>query len=245
MHESSGFPPVPPLPTADSPPEQRRRYIQTLYGAGEALPRADTEMLDTLLVGAPATTLEALHISSHRELRKRYPGEEPWDGTKPYIWTPYDNIFAILRALKLKHSDVFYDLGSGYGRVVLCAGMLTPANAKGIELVEERVAQAERAKVEFNLGNVVFVRGNVLDQDLTDGTVFYLYAPFHPRTLERVLLQLKDTARIREDRGLTPIRVVSRVTAALRYQEWLQEIEPQPQKGIRIFRSLPQRDWLE
>lgn len=241
MHESFGFPIV--SPTVDSPPEARKRYIQTLYDVGEALPRADAALLDSLLIGAPATTLEAQHISSHRELRKRYPGEEPWDGTKPYIWTPYDNIFAILRALKLKQGDVFYDLGSGYGRVVLCAGILTPADARGIELVEERALLAERAKVELNLGNVVFIHGNVLDRGLTDGTVFYLYAPFHPRTLERVLLQLKDVARLREDRGLAPIRVVSRVTAALRYQEWLQELEPQPQKGIRIFRSLPQHDW--
>jgi len=92
--------------------------------------------------------------------------------------------------------DVFVDLGSGLGKVVLLTHLLTGATARGIELQSDLVERARRAAARLDL-DVRFVHADVrvvVGAELDDGTVFFLYAPFTGAVLGDVVQRLHTVA---------------------------------------------------
>lgn len=148
---------------------------------------------------------------------ERYAGEQPF-----YQGTPYGMVRDLLNKIDLGPGDVFYDLGAGYGRVVLYTAMTSGVGrAVGIELVSERAAACNRVKDDLGLRNVEFRSGNVREQDLSDGTVFFLFNPFSRPTLEAVGEKLREVAAARK------ITIVSwgRSNGYFSAQEaWLKEV---------------------
>ncbi|MEK7512453.1 MAG: methyltransferase domain-containing protein [Patescibacteria group bacterium] len=155
-----------------------------------------------------------------------------------YQGTPYEYIRDFLKELNLKGDDVLYDLGCGYGRIPLYGAMTTPGKYKGIEIVPERVEEANTIKNKFELDNVEFRQGNVLEQDYSDGSVFFLFNPFCLSTLEQVIEKLREIARNKR------IRIVSYgpCNDFFYRQDWLKPIEtnlPNTPKGrVKIFESV-------
>jgi len=161
-----------------------RTIVQTLHQEMER-PMADSVM-DWLLhlTESPAHTVDA------RTLEASY-GRESFG----YVGSPYGLIRRVMHALSLQPNDVFYDLGSGLGRAVIYAALATPVGqAKGVEIVSERVQQADEAKQALGLTQVDFIQGKAQDQDLSDGTVFFLFSPFTAATGALVNQQLKAVA---------------------------------------------------
>jgi hypothetical protein len=105
-------------------------------------------------------------------------------------------IVRTLLEVPLTEQDTLVDLGSGLGKVVLLARMLTGASSRGIEvqpaLVEEARAAAARLGVD-----VRFTCADAREADLGDGTVFFLYAPFTGSVLAEVMSRLHGVARVR------------------------------------------------
>ncbi len=124
-------------------------------------------------------------------------GLERQFGLEQYTYeaTPYDYIRWIIKTLDPTKKDVFYDLGAGYGQVVFYTALTTPATSKGIELVPERVKQATTIKERFNITNASFEQGNVLESNYSDGTIFFLFNPFHTQTFRAVLSKLRQIAQ--------------------------------------------------
>jgi SAM-dependent methyltransferase len=92
--------------------------------------------------------------------------------------------------------DVFVDLGSGLGKVVILAALLTGAFARGIEVQQPLVARARRTARRLGV-DVRFTCADMRDADLRDGTVFYLYAPCGRPALRPVLDRLHAVAQER------------------------------------------------
>jgi SAM-dependent methyltransferase len=103
-----------------------------------------------------------------------------------YEPTPYFYVRDFVRHLNPKPWQIVYDLGSGYGRVVLYGAMNSPAFFKGVEIVPERVRSADLIRQRLGIQNAEFYAGNVLDFDLSDGDTFFLFNPFSTDTLARV-----------------------------------------------------------
>ncbi len=115
-----------------------------------------------------------------------------WRG-KDSNMTPYTHIQNFLEELNLNENDVFYDLGSGYGRPVFYSALTTDVKkAVGIEIVPERVENCKKIKEDLKLDNVEFRQGNVLDHDFSDGTVFFLFNPFNEKTEKKIKEKLKE-----------------------------------------------------
>ena len=79
--------------------------------------------------------------------------------------------------------DVFYDFGSGFGKVVIQSYLLTPIKkSMGIEIVENRNIIAEQAKERLINGehfkskykSIQFIQDDFFNVDTSDGTIFYL-----------------------------------------------------------------------
>lgn len=182
----------------------------------------DNRDTDNILYGASNNDFEIIieESTAQEDLRQRYQGETTWFPGAEGIWSPYNTLRSVVRALDLGEQDVLYDLGAGYGRLPLYAGIITAATCKGIELLDERVDIAQQAQDRLALDNVEVIAGNVLDQDYSDGSVFYMYLPFSNGTFKKVLSQLED---ISADK---PIRVVAR-GGETRYslEPWLARVE--------------------
>ncbi|MBI4096220.1 MAG: class I SAM-dependent methyltransferase [Candidatus Levybacteria bacterium] len=129
-----------------------------------------------------------------------------------YQGTPYNLIREGINWVKPTSSDVVYDLGCGYGRVCLYGALTTRAKWKGIDVVKSRLSAARRTKKRLNIPNVEFIQGNVVDQDLSDGTIFYLFNPFNADTQAEVVNKLKEIAEKK------PIRILS-------YWTWYSETD--------------------
>jgi SAM-dependent methyltransferase len=110
-----------------------------------------------------------------------------------------DAILRMLREAPVREGDVLVDLGSGLGKVVLLASLLTGARARGVEIQPELArrsrAAAERLRAAGALrAEIDIVTGDVRDAPLDDGTVFYLYTPFTGPVLAAVLARLRAVA---------------------------------------------------
>lgn len=115
-----------------------------------------------------------------------------------YEGTKYPRIRQILHELNPTPNDVVYDVGSGYGRFCLYGALTTEATFKGVEAVSARFETAMSIKDKLHIPNVDFVNRNVVDADLSDGTIFYLFNPFYPygaRTQVTFEAILRDLAK--------------------------------------------------
>jgi precorrin-6B methylase 2 len=135
-----------------------------------------------------------------------------------YLPTPTRVIFALLEHVSLHADDVFYDIGSGLGRVPLLVGLLTSAQAKGIEVEPAYYAYAQQRVHSLHLARVAFINRDARKADYADGTVFFLYTPCTGRMLQEVLDKLHSEARTRT----ITIAAYGLCTEHVAQQGWLQ-----------------------
>lgn len=121
-------------------------------------------------------------------------GEEQFD----YQGTPYMMIREFIHFSHPIKSDLVYDLGSGFGRVIIYGAIVSSATFKGVELVKERAESCSKVKRNLGLKNLEVICSNVLNQDFSDGNIFFLFNPFKMETLVKVVNQLKEIANNRK-----------------------------------------------
>ena len=117
-------------------------------------------------------------------------------GSVPYLPCGVDEVLAMVRDVPVRSGDELVDLGSGLGRVVILAHLLTGARAFGVEIQAHLVDMARARAAEFALGGVSFVHANAADLEL-EGSIFFLYAPFNGDMLAAVLRRIERVARRR------------------------------------------------
>jgi SAM-dependent methyltransferase len=153
-----------------------------------------------------------------------------------YEPTPARIVLDLVDLVSLSASDVFFDIGSGLGCVVILVNLLTGIRARGIEINPLLCADARRIARNVNLPNVDFVCADARDVDFRDGTVFFLFTPFRGDLRQAVLDRLRVEARTR------PIRICTfgSITRRVADQPWLriQEVERCHQCQIGVFESV-------
>ncbi len=134
-------------------------------------------------------------------------------GAVPYLPCGVDEIIATVQDAPVGPDDELVDLGSGLGRVVVLAHLLSGARTRGIEIQAPLVDRARARCAALGLTAVSFVHGDAAGAEL-DGSIFFLYAPCNGDLLARVVRRLEDVARRR------PI-VVAAVALELPDVPWL------------------------
>lgn len=152
-----------------------------------------------------------------------------------YQPTPVRSVLALIERASIVPGDVFYDLGSGLGWVVILVALLSGARAKGIEFEQVYRDYAVRCARRLNVVGVEFVRADVRSAPLEDGSVFFLYTPFRGVLLRQTLDRLQNEAAMR------PIRVctLGPCTAEVRGAAWLapEGGETIAEHEVAVFRS--------
>jgi SAM-dependent methyltransferase len=114
-------------------------------------------------------------------------------GSVPYLPCGVDEILAMLRDVPMRPDDDLVDLGSGLGRVVILAHLLTGVRARGVEIQAHLVRSARAAGEGLGIHGVSFVHADAAEAEL-DGSIFFLYSPFNGQALTAVLRRLEDVA---------------------------------------------------
>jgi len=122
--------------------------------------------------------------------------QPPGEHLLGYHASGVDPIVQAFTEAAVTKDDVVVDLGSGLGRVVMLAHLLTGAMARGVELQPALVDRARDAAQRLGI-DVSFSCADARHADLGDGTVFFFYAPFTGPVLADVLRRLHAVAERR------------------------------------------------
>ncbi len=133
----------------------------------------------------------------------------------PYLPTPHATVLEMLRLADLTGEDRLYDLGCGDGRVVVAAALHYGAQATGVEIDADLVAEAAAgARAAGVSGKTSFVKADLFTVNLTDASVVTLYllpgvnVMLRPKLLSelrpgsRVVSHMHDMAEWRPDRTI-------------------------------------------
>lgn len=107
----------------------------------------------------------------------------------------YEAAQRLLNDTNPNKDDVVWDLGCGYGRILLYGAVLHPETQfKGVDIVGPRLDVIRNAMKSRNITNIEVVHKSVMDTDYSDGTIFFLFAPF-PDRMDAVSARLSEIGR--------------------------------------------------
>jgi len=108
----------------------------------------------------------------------------------PYVETPDETVWQMLRMARVGSLDTVMDLGSGDGRIVITAAQHFGARGIGVDINPECIESGRRAAERAGVSNrVKFIRSDLFDVDVSEATVVTLYL------LRHVNLELRDRLR--------------------------------------------------
>lgn len=116
-----------------------------------------------------------------------WPPDSPW---APWWKIKRDVAIKVCRFIKLKKSDVVYELGSGDGEFVIVSSKEFGVKSVGIEIDPLRFLISKFRVLKDGLGDKVTLnKKNFYDVDLSPATIIFAYLV--PRALSRLLPKLK------------------------------------------------------
>ena len=112
------------------------------------------------------------------------------------IYAPlkYSELLKMIEYLKVKESDIFFDLGCGSGRVIFALACHKIKKAIGVELRKTLVDRALTNQQAFSgdSSKVSIIHQDVATLELSDGTIIYTMGSLGWKTTEKMLESLKD-----------------------------------------------------
>lgn len=92
----------------------------------------------------------------------------------PYVPTKWEKVRKGLKLVNIKKGQIFYELGSGDGRVVLEAAR-QGAIATGIEQSWIRIFMSRYQALRQNIPNSHFIHGDIFKNDLSRADIIFIY----------------------------------------------------------------------
>lgn len=118
-----------------------------------------------------------------------------------YSPTSYTEIDKVAKLLDLKESDILYDLGCGYGRVIFRVAQKYGVNSVGIEADPVKCWWIRHMILRKKLeGRVRIIKANLLDIQLKDIDNMFIFltkvTPIMARLQDKALKEMKPGAKI-------------------------------------------------
>jgi len=143
-------------------------------------------------------------------------------GMVRYEPAPASVILELTERVAFTDNDVFYDLGSGLGKVTALMHLLTGVRCVGVEYQPAFCAYARQQAAALQLINADYIQADARVADYADGTVFFLFNPFGGDIFATVLERLRQEAQQRE----ILICSYGACTQPLAGLNWLERIPP-------------------
>jgi SAM-dependent methyltransferase len=144
---------------------------------------------------SPAPAASAEPAASVAAVGSGAPLPEKWERVPDieYVPTPQNVVEKMLDVVKLKKTDVLYDLGCGDGRIVVTAAKKYGVKAVGYDIDPQRVKESRENVAKNNVGDLVTIElKDVFKVDLTPASVVTLY--LLPELNVRLIPQLEKLA---------------------------------------------------
>ena len=159
---------------------------------------------------------------------------QPEYGMVRYEPTPASVILELTERIFFTENDVFYDLGSGLGKVTMLVHLLTGVRCVGVEYQPDFCAYANQQAHSLDLNNVTYLNADARHVGYTEATVFFFFNPFGGTIFDNVLEQLRVEAQKHE------IRISSYGSSSQPLSElpWLERVLPinEDEAALTIFR---------
>lgn len=144
--------------------------------------------------------------------------------TVPYESIEYLNIRKIAQLLRptVEKDDIFFDLGSGKGRILCTMARRPFKKVIGIELNRDlcEVARQNAIRLRGKKAPIHIECKDAVQADLSDGTIYFLFNPFGPDTLQEVCEKVRNSLSI-NPRAITIVYYNAVHQNILRSCEWL------------------------
>jgi len=117
-----------------------------------------------------------------------------------YAPTDYRGFMKVMKRVRIRPGeDVFVDLGSGMGRVLIMAGLFPFRKIIGVEMSPELIRQAaeniDRARKKLTCPDIELVESSLTEYTLPpEASILYFYVPVRGEMLSRVLQGIHDAA---------------------------------------------------
>ncbi|MBU1006580.1 MAG: methyltransferase domain-containing protein [Candidatus Omnitrophica bacterium] len=156
------------------------------------------------------------------QIRHRFSSGGINGGNFVYMPTSYYILKEIMDYLKLNKDDIFVDLGCGKGRAMFVASMQGVKKVIGVEIEEGLVKSANEnaGNFRFNKSALFILHKDVIDLDLSEGTVFFMFNPFGEDLFSKVIENIKASLKI-NPRGIRIVYYVPVYREILNRQDWL------------------------
>lgn len=158
-----------------------------------------------------------------------------------HIYRPvsYEKLIQIINELKLSHEDVFVDLGCGKGRVIFLVAMQTIKRVVGVELNKKLVDIAKRnlSYLKLKKTPVEIVDTDAAVFDVNCGTVFFLFDPFGPKTLTKIIDNIEESL-IRCPRKIRIVYFRALYNFILDNKKWLLRETKSYNSGYLVWRNI-------
>jgi len=148
-----------------------------------------------------------------------------------YQQTPARVIFQLAKMARLNPGDVFFDIGSGLGQVVILINLLTGAKTAGIEYEPAYCNYAKTSAAQLNLPAVEFLNIDARNVDYSSGTVFFLYTPF----VGDMLQQMLDILQQQAEKGFIRIFTYGPCSTAIARKPWLKCINGDGDDSYKLY----------
>jgi predicted RNA methylase len=135
-----------------------------------------------------------------------------------YQKTPARIVLEFIGKIEFTKDDVFFDLGSGLGQLVILVNLLTGIKTRGVEIEPIFCDYARQSAAAFKLTDVIFTNADARTVDYSEGTVFFMYTPFTGEILENVLEVLRKESEVRKIKIITYGPCTTHVSS----QSWLE-----------------------
>jgi len=116
----------------------------------------------------------------------------------PFVPMEPEVVEEVMKLTEIKKDDIFYDLGSGDGRLVLAAALRGAKEAYGIEIDPLRVFYSRLWLKIMRCQNARILKQDIFKTDLSNATVvtLYLLQPTNDKLVEKFKKELKKGTRI-------------------------------------------------
>jgi SAM-dependent methyltransferase len=122
------------------------------------------------------------------------------DKTLTYGESTWKGLIDIIEAAEIKPDDLFYDLGSGSGKIIFLVNKKFGIKGVGIEFIEYFTKMSNIIKKKLDLERIKFINSDFFKEDFSKGTIFYMTATcFNDQIMERMsekFKKLKEGSRI-------------------------------------------------
>jgi SAM-dependent methyltransferase len=142
-----------------------------------------------------------------------------------YATIDYWNARKVARALNPGPEDVFYDIGSGMGRILCIMARRRLRKCVGVELSEPlcQIARRNALKLRGRKAPIEIVCGDAATANLADGTIYFMFNPFGAETLRDTLQNIRDTLSVKP-RAIKVVYYNSVHESVLATLDWLERV---------------------